>query len=210
MIRGLEKGQKPALIISECQRSMIDPEIQDRELSRQAVSRGMVANIASLAEAFRAADAPVIHCTLVPATDYVDFPSNCAMWANLKRGGHLRRGQPGVDIIEGLTPQPQDIVSERRGGLSGFHATELERTLRALDVQTVVLTGVSTNLALMALAIEAVNRLFQVVLPEDCTAGGDLEGHDTQLRLHFPLLATVTRSASVAEAVALRGWSNRS
>jgi nicotinamidase-related amidase len=65
---------------------------------------------------------------------------------------------------------------------------------------------VSTNLALMGLAIEAVNRLFQVVLAEDCTAGGDVEGHEAQLRLHFPLLATVTTSEAIAAEVASKRW----
>lgn len=206
-MKGLDKAQKPALIISEMQNAMVSRAHEDRELARRVEQGGIVAQIARLAEDFRQAGAPVIHCTLVPSADYADFPVNCALWANLKRKRILYEGSSGAEIVEGLTPMPGDIVSQRRGGLSGFHATELERTLRALGVDTVVLTGVSTNLALTGLAIEAVNRLFQVVIPDDCVAGADEVGHTAQMGLHLPLLATIAKARDVSVAVAAAGWS---
>jgi nicotinamidase-related amidase len=206
MVRGLDGGQKPALIISEMQRAMVDRAIEDRELSRQVEQRNCIANIATLADSFRAAGAPVIHCTLVPHREYEGFPVNCALWANMTRKRILRAGEPGADIVEGLTPQPGDIVSQRQAGLTGFHATELDRILRSLGVSTVVLAGVSTNIALMGLSIEAVNRLYNVVIANDCVAGGDVEGHEVNLRLHLRLLATITPSEKVAEILDARPW----
>jgi nicotinamidase-related amidase len=108
-----------------------------------------------------------------------------------------------------LGPEPGDIVCEREHGISGFHATELERILRSRGVQTVVLAGVSTNIALPTMAAEAVNRLFSVVFAEDCTSGATEESHASQLRLHLPLLGAIASSEAVAEAVRLRGWEQR-
>ena len=203
MVRGLEKGQRPALLISEMQRAMADRSLQDRVLSQNIEARGIVPRIAFLADRFRAAGAPVVHCTLVPAAGFEGFPVTCAITANLRKRGLLQQGLPGVDIIEALKPAPQDIISERRSGLSGFHATELERILRGLGVGTIVLAGVSTNIALLGMAIEAVNRMFEVVVPRDCVSSGDPEGAgDTNLRVHFPLLGAVSDAEAIAEALA--------
>jgi nicotinamidase-related amidase len=188
------------------QRAMADRSVQDRVLSQQVEERGIIPNIAALADVFRTAGAPVIHCTLVPESDYRGFPVNCVLMANLRKRNVLRRGEPGADIVAGLTPKPGDIVSERVAGLTGFHATELERVLRAHGVGTVVLTGVSTNIALPGMATEAINRLFEVVIPEDCVAGGDVEGHEMSLRRHLLLMAAISDSAAVADAVRRGGW----
>jgi nicotinamidase-related amidase len=209
MVRGIDKGQKPALLISEMQRAMADRTILDRVLSQQVEERGIIGNIARLADAFRAAGAPVVHCTLVPESDYRGFPVNCILTANLRKRNLLRRGQPGAEIVDGLTPKPGDVVSERLAGITGFHATELERTLRGYGVSTVVLAGVSTNIALPGMATEAVNRGFEVVIPEDCVAGGDVEGHEMSLSRHLLLLGAISTSGEVADAVGRQGWLGR-
>jgi nicotinamidase-related amidase len=205
-VNGLKKGEKPALVISECQRAMVDISFTDRTLAKIVEKRGMLANIAALAQVFREAGLPVVHATLVPPADLADFTVSCTLLANVRKLGDLRKGQPGADIVAALAPQPGDIVCERENGISGFHATELERQLRARGVQTVVLAGVSTNIALPTMAAEAVNRLFNVVFPEDCTSGATEDSHASQIELHLPLLGAVTTAAHVAEALRLRGW----
>jgi nicotinamidase-related amidase len=90
-----------------------------------------------------------------------------------------------------------DICIERSGGLTLFHNTRLESVLSELQVETVILTGVSTNIALFGTALEAVNRGYQVVLAEDCSAGATPESHRFQVEEQFPLLAAVTDSAAI-------------
>jgi nicotinamidase-related amidase len=92
-------------------------------------------------------------------------------------------------------------VIRRQHGLSVFHGTELEPTLRALGIQTVILAGVSTNIAIPGSSLEAVNRGFTVVIPEDCTAGAWPEAHEFQVRHTLPLLATVTTSEAIRGAL---------
>jgi nicotinamidase-related amidase len=208
-INGLKKGEKPALVISECQRAMVDTSFADRELARIVEKRGMLGKIAALAQVFRDAGLPVIHATLVPPADVADFAVTCTLLANVRKRGDLRKGQPGADIAVELTPQPGDIVCERENGISGFHATELERILRSRNIQTVVLAGVSTNIALPTMAAEALNRLFNVVFPEDCTSGATEDSHVSQLALHLPLLGTISTSAAVADAVRAREWDRK-
>lgn len=210
MIRGLERGQKPALIISECQLGMIDPAVQDRELNHQVQARGILPKIASLAETFRSVDAPVIHCTITPPANYENWPVNCVIFGIVRRAGLLYEGSVAARIATEVAPKARDIVCDRRSGLTGFAQTELERTLRSFGVETVVLTGVSTNIALPGMALEAVNRLFEVVVPEDCTAGASAESHNAQITTQLPLLAHISTAAEVATAVSAAAWQRAS
>ena len=91
-------------------------------------------------------------------------------------------------------------------GITGFHGTELESILRGLGVQTLVLAGVSTNIALPGMSTEAVNRGFNVVIPEDCTAGGTAESHAFQIRNHLPFLATISDAQSVGQVLREHLW----
>ncbi len=49
--------------------------------------------------------------------------------------------------------------------MSPFTGTSLDTWLRSLGVETVVATGVSVNLGVLGLAIEAVNLGYRVVVP---------------------------------------------
>jgi nicotinamidase-related amidase len=71
-------------------------------------------------------------------------------------------------------------------------------------VETVVLAGISSNIALPGSATEAVGLGYTVVLAEDCTAGGTAETHRVQVSMHLPFLATVTDSESILAVIGSR------
>ena len=81
--------------------------------------------------------------------------------------------------------------------MAPFTGTTLDATLRGYGIDTVVLSGVSTNIALPGAATEAVALGYSVVLAEDCTAGATPETHQMQVTMHLPLLATITDAESV-------------
>ena len=110
-------------------------------------------------------------------------------------------GQKEAEIHPDLTPQEGDVVLNRVHGLTPFHGTELEWVLRAEGVTTVIVTGVSTNIGVPGACLEATNRAFTAVVPEDCIAGSSTEIHDFQVTHTLPLLATVTTSDEVASVL---------
>jgi nicotinamidase-related amidase len=204
-IRGLDAGQRPALVISECQRGMTDPAVTiNPGLSGQVHERGIVGKIAALAGVCRANDIPVIHCPVVLREDLKGLTICCVLTAQMAKSRALCKGRPEAEIHPLLSPQQGDFVVERIHGVSAFHGTELEAILRALRIDTLILTGVSTNIALPGICTEAVNRGFNVVMPEDCTAGGTAETHQMQVTMHLPLLATISAASSVTTMLAQR------
>jgi nicotinamidase-related amidase len=192
-----------ALLINECQNAMTDPAFSHNVgLAQEVVQRDVIAHIASLAAVFRSTNRKVIHNTIVPRRDFAGYTANCLLLGSLKKQGVVVAGSPAAAINPRLGPEPSDLVVNRVHGLSPFHGTELEQILRNCGVSTVVIVGVSTNIGVPGACLEAVNRGFQVVVPEDCTAGAWHEAHAFQIKNTLPLLATVTTSDEVAAAVA--------
>jgi nicotinamidase-related amidase len=67
-------------------------------------------------------------------------------------------------------------------------------------VETVVATGVSVNLGVLGLAIEAVNLGYTVVVPRDAVAGIPSGYADAVLDNTFPLITTLTTVDGLLEA----------
>ncbi|WP_375486438.1 cysteine hydrolase family protein [uncultured Jatrophihabitans sp.] len=188
--------------MSEMQNGIADPAFHDTPLARQVAERGIVDKINALSNSFRRQGHPVIFCTVAaPADGWSHFAVNCALAGALRRDGRLVEGTRHAAVHHLLVAGDQDIISARNHGMSPFTGTALDATLRRYSINTVVLCGVSTNIALPGAATEAVGLGYTVVLAEDCTAGGTPGTHEMQIRLHFPLIATVSSAAEISEAL---------
>ncbi|MET0713011.1 MAG: cysteine hydrolase [Jiangellaceae bacterium] len=204
-IRGLAGPSKTALVISECQNGMTNPEYAtNKPLVEQVTSRRMIENIAALAARLRPLGVPVFHVTIAAYPGFRAWKSNCLLAGSLTKRP-LVIGDPSVDIHPLLTPEPDDYVVQRHRGLTSFHGTELEPLLNNLGIETVIMTGVSANVAINGSTIEAVNRGFSVVMPQDCVAGATEETHNFMLENILRLLATITTSDEVAAQLEAEG-----
>ena len=201
-VRGFEPGKRAALVVNEMQNAIANRAYIGTPLTGQVAARGIVARINGLTAAFRAVGAPVIFCTIAARrADFEGFRVNCALAANIRRKGHLVAGTANAAIHDDLVVEPSDIVCQRSHGMAPFTGTNLDATLRGYAIDTVVLSGVSTNIALPGAATEAVGLGYNVVLAEDCSAGATPETHHLQITQHLLLLATITDAASVVAAV---------
>lgn len=202
-MRGLEKGSRVALLISECQRGVISAEHSNfPTLVEQVAKRGIVAKIANLAEAFRKAGQEVVHLHVAHDANYAGLPvTNVILGMSVKSGAMLK-GSVDVESVDALMPADTDIVHSRPMSLVGFHGTDLDSVLRYRGITTVVPVGVSTNIAIPGLSVAASDLGYQVIVPEDCVAGADDEAHNFAIRRMLPLVSTVTESSKIIEAIA--------
>jgi biuret amidohydrolase len=182
-----------AVLTMEMQRGVAGDLSAHRELVEAAQRAGVVPNTARLLGAARSLGIPVVHCTAEFRTDRAGSAVNCQLLAAMLRNPeHLLTGTPAAELIPDLGPEPTDLVSPRYHGISPFTATSLDIWLRNLGVGTVVATGVSVNLGVLGMAIEAVNLGYQVVVPRDAVAGLPQQYADDIVDNTFPLIATVT------------------
>lgn len=201
-IRGLEPGRRVALLINECQNAMLDPDFDGNVgLAQQAVERKITQRIGALAEACRAIGALVVYTTIVVREDGLGTTPSCLLLGSLVKGRNCVEGRKSAEIHPNLTPQARDFVSQRRHGLTPFHDTELESVLRQRGCQTIIVTGVSTNVGVTGTCLEVVNRGFTAVVPEDAVAGSSADIHEFQVKNIIRLLATVTTTDEVLTAL---------
>jgi nicotinamidase-related amidase len=190
--------QSAALVISECQAGILDPAVSATPaVAAQAAERGIVARIAELARAFRAAGLPVVHCLIEHRQDLAGVKPNSLLGALAIKNRTLIAGSPATLPPPELAPRPGDHVSSRATGITAFYGTDLDATLRLRSVETIVLTGVSTDVAIPGLALEAVNRGYYVRIPADCVAGASDESYEFMMGGLLPAIARITNAAAV-------------
>ena len=190
-----------AVLTQEIQRGVIGDLTSFPQLAEEAESVGVVRNTARLLDAARERGVPVVHCTAEFRADRAGTTVNCSLIAAMMRSpDHLLVGTPATELVPELGPEPTDLVSNRLHGVSPFTGTSLDTWLRNLGVETVVDTGVSVNLGVLGLAIEAVNLGYQVVVPRDTVAGLPGAYADALLDNTFPLIATLTTVAALVDA----------
>jgi nicotinamidase-related amidase len=192
---------RTAVLTMEIQRGVVGDLSSFPQLAEAAGRIGVVPNTARLLDAARHLGIPVIHCTAEFRADRAGSTVNCQLIAAMvRRPEHLLVGTPPTELVPELGPGPADLVCARLHGVSPFSGTSLDTWLRSLGVGTVVATGVSVNLGVLGLVIEAVNLGYQVVVPRDAVAGIPQEYADAVLDNTFPLVATMTTVDRLLEA----------
>lgn len=195
-------GRGPAVITSELQRGVMGDLATFPALREACQEVGVVGNTARLLRTARAAGVPVVHCTAEFRADRAGTAMNTPLHsAVLRRPDHLLVGTPATEVVPELGPEPGDLVDRRLHGVSVFGGTSLDALLRNLGVRTVVVTGVSTNVAVFGSCIEAVNLGYQVVVPADAVAGTPADYAERVLRESIALVATVSTTDEVSAAL---------
>jgi len=106
----------------------------------------------------------------------------------------------GASLLPELGPAPTDVVLSRSHGIGPMGGTNLDATLRNLGVSTVVAVGVSVNVAITNLVMDAVNLAYRVVVPRDAVAGIPADYATSIIDNTLSLLATITTTDDLIEA----------
>jgi len=189
-----------ALLLMECQEGIVGGGGRLSALGEAVARHGTVEQIGRVLAAARAAQVPVFYCTVARRADSGGGTANCLLLALGRKGTPLLPGSPQHAVVQPLAPQAGDYVVNRFHGVTPFHATELDQLLRNLGVKTVVATGVSINVGITGLTIEAVNCGYQVVIPREAVTGTPDEYVGAVLDNTLRLLATVTTVDQVVAA----------
>jgi nicotinamidase-related amidase len=190
-----------AVVVMEMQRGIVGDLACIPQLGKAVAEGGVIANTARLLRAARAAGVRVIHCTAAFRRDRIGSPGNIPMVnALLRNPEHLVIGSPHVQVCPELGPEPQDLEVLRLHGMSPFTGTELDPFLRSERATTVIATGVSLNVGIVGLVIEAINHCYRVVVPADCVAGWPLDYGKQVLEKTIAQLAAVTTADEIARA----------
>ena len=181
-----------ALLMMECQEGVIGAGAHIGQLAQAVGRHGTVEQIARVLAAARRAQVPVFHCLMAQRPDRAGAVANCRLLALGRKGAAtLLVGSPQQAPVAPLAPLEGEWVLSRYHGLTPFHGTELDQLLRNLGIRTVVAVGVSVNVGILGLTIEAVNAGYQVVIPREAVTGTPDEYVAAVMEHTLRLLATV-------------------
>jgi nicotinamidase-related amidase len=181
-----------AVVTSEVQNGVVGAHAALPVLAEEA-QRVMVPNLARLVRGARAAGVQVVHCTAYRRADGKGANTNARLFMGVRKSPvQLLPGTPEVQVVDEVGVEADDIVLTRTHGLNPMAGTDLDAVLRNLGVTTIVATGVSVNIAITNLVMDAVNLGYSVVLPRDAVAGVPAEYADALIDQTLSLLAAVT------------------
>ena len=191
---------RAALLLIEMQNDIVhESNVGERGLggvlAMQVQRRGVIPKLQVLTTAARARGVPVLYVNFCGKPGFPRPDTRLHRVAGSKP--RLVEGTWGVRVHEALAPEPQDFVLERTVGIDGSYGTQLYPVLRQLGRSSLLVTGVSTNLAVEGIVRASVNRGFDVVVIEDCCASYPDEWHRFSIDNIMPLLAAVTTSDAV-------------
>ncbi len=113
------------------------------------------------------------------------------------------RGTEDAEVVDDLKPEPTDMVLPKRR-FSAFFKTDLDQTLRTLGVDTIAVTGVTTEVCVLMTVMDGLSHDFSAIFLEDCSASRSKEFHQGCLALYrdfalYPLLRIMTLSDFLKE-----------
>jgi len=142
-----------------------------------------------------------VHAVFLRRADRRGANSNGRLFvAANKVGPEILPGSEGAHPLPEFGLSPDDLVSERYHGLDPVGGTDLDALLTNCGIRTVVVVGVSLNVALAGLTIGLVNLGYQVVVPRDAVAGVPADYCEAMLDNTYALVATVTTVDEVLAA----------
>lgn len=187
------------LVTQECQNGIIGEGAPMRELAEAAAPMKLAAG--RLAAAARQAGVTVVHCLAWHRADFKAASSNARMLVvPRKLGMALVPGSDDADVVPEIGVDDADIVLGRYHGLGPMGGTELDMVCRNLGATTIIGVGVSVNVGMLSLGLDAVNHGYQFVVPRDAVTGVPEDYIESVLTNSFAMFGTVSDVDSIVAA----------
>jgi ureidoacrylate peracid hydrolase len=120
-----------------------------------------------------------------------------------KHGPHCVKGSWGAQIVDALRPGPDDIILAK-SVYNGFFRTPLHETLQRLGIDTLIMTGVATNVCVRSTCHDAFFLGYNVLVPENCVVGSSEREQASSLYDIDTHYGSVTSLEQVLELLAQR------
>ena len=143
---------------------------------------GIIGVQARLLDGFRTGKAKVVYTAVTYQPGYPGVTRNSRLFRTLIDNGPslLLEGTAAVEVIDDLAPRSGEPVV-RGQGANGFDRTELDSFIRQAGVDTLVLVGIATDVAVESTARAACDLGYRTIVVSDaCTADSD-EAHSRSL-----------------------------
>ena len=177
-------AKNAALIVVDLQRAFCCEDgsvaIQGRDIS---MLRDAGLRCLQLADAARDVGIPIFWTRLILQADYSDGGVMMhELLPNLKKVGGLRAGTPDVEFMPGLKVHEGDIVVDKIRN-SSFYGTSLDAMLRARNVNSVMVCGLTTSMCVESTVRDASQRDYKTFVVRDAVSDFSEARHTASLEV---------------------------
>jgi biuret amidohydrolase len=138
----------------------------NRLFRQRAERKGVIGIQVRLLDGFRSAKAKVVYTLVTYQPGLPGVRPNSPLFRTLVESPTLLQGTPAVEVIDDVAPRPDEPVV-RGQGASGFDGTALDTILRVAGVDTLVLAGIATDVAVESTARAASDLQYRTIVVSD-------------------------------------------
>jgi nicotinamidase-related amidase len=202
---------KSALLIIDMQHGFID----EGAALEVAAARDIIPNLASLIEAFRSRDAPVIFTEFVYADNVPCLrgdpfgiehlasegsPGFGSKSSNCLIGYNAGTDVESADTIPALQPRSEELII-RGHTYDKFYGTPLDLALRSQNISHLFMSGITTDVCVNATLIAATQRNYRVTAITDGCASPWPELHEACFKIWQPKFARLKTTGDVLSEI---------
>jgi nicotinamidase-related amidase len=148
----------------------------NRLFRQRAEKAGVIGVQARLLDGFRRATAKVVYTLVTYNPGLPGVRPNSPLFRTLVENPTLLQGTPAVEIIDDVGPRPDEPVV-RGQAANGFDGTALDTVLRVAGVDTLVLAGIATDVAVESTARAASDLQYRTIVVSDACQVDSDEAH---------------------------------
>jgi ureidoacrylate peracid hydrolase len=189
---------KTALLIIDVQNDnmTIGGKFETSGAVEHAKKQNVVENIKAISEKAREVGIPVFHNHFVVEKGAKGIGNRAPIFKAIAETGSIVRGTWGAAPVDGVEPKEGDFVLER-ARMSAFNGTQLDTLLRGLDIETIIVTGVWTNMAVEHTCRDGADYGYNVVIATDGTSTINDEWQEAALNYAMNNIATKMTSEEI-------------
>lgn len=193
---------KTALLIVDLQNDNLTAggKFEQSGAVEHAEKQNVVENIKSISEKAREAGIPVFHNHFVVEKGAKGIGSRAPIFKAIAETESIVRGTWGAAPVEGVEPKEGDFVIEK-ARMSAFNGTQLDTLLRGLGVETIIVTGVWTNMAVEHTCRDGADYGYNVVIATDGTSTISEEWQEAALNYAMNNIATKMTSEEIVKNI---------
>lgn len=164
-------GQRPALVLVDIIKGFTDPDCPLGSAADDVVEANR-----KLLAAFRSKGLPVFFTTVI----YHDDGQARVFRDRVPALELLKPGSRWVEVDPRLEPREGERIVEKQWA-SGFFKTDLNESLRAMGVDSLVVTGLTTSGCVRATAVDGLQYDYKVVVPTEAVGDRNPDAHRANL-----------------------------
>lgn len=203
---------KAAVIAIDFHRGHMDLSVATMPVKTQAQADRVLGNAAKMFNWGREQHWPIIHLV----TTYRDVPEirSNPFWRTRADDPHATRknverhnlqGSPGCTVMPQVLDSKKDWIVNTKKRYDCFVGTDLDFTLRAHGINTLIITGVNTNSCVLSTVAAACSKDYAVIVPSDCVdTMDDPSLHDAALLCIRTALGFVMTSSEIMALAELK------